>query len=110
MKSVRVARFLSSLYMTNNQKELVKFSRSYCINPPKSERQEEAVHNVLSSFKPDTNEIDRKLYDCVVDKATQDRDDSSDENMNVTMMHNQMDLQDYFVDWAEDEHEEEEKA
>ena len=63
---------------------------------------------MLSSFKPDTNEIDRKLYECVVDKATVDRDDSSDDNMNVTMMQNQMDLQNYFVEWAEDEHEEEE--
>ena len=35
VKTMRVSRFLASLYMTNSQKELVKFLHAYCLNSSK---------------------------------------------------------------------------
>ena len=36
VKTLRIARFLTSLHMTTDQRELVKFMQAYCINPRKS--------------------------------------------------------------------------
>ena len=80
----------------------MKFSRAYCINPPKSKKPTPNSQNILTTFKPESNKIDKELYEAVVDKDSESSDSSSGEG-DVSMVNNQMDLKDYFVEWMQSE-------
>lgn len=108
VKTLRVARFLTSLYMTNNQKELVKFERQYCINPSKThtggnDAQHIKMADVLDQFRPDTNDVDRMLYEHVVDDKLRNHDyteaSSSSASIEDLFEQNQMNLEEFIVDW-----------
>lgn len=91
VKQLRVSRFMSSLYLGQSQRELVKFLKVYSLNRPRKTRtltrasrrpyasqtsdnlslqSEEIVHpaeDALVNFQPDKNRVDKVLYDGIVD-------------------------------------------
>ena len=97
VKQLRLSRFMSSIFMTKNQRELVKFQRDYMLDlkkrkhtnaikpipnryqPEMSERTQSIdtfvseKKKAMKSFKPDQNEIDAKLYTKIVDVAGLER-------------------------------------
>ena len=76
---MRISRFMSSVFLSKNQRELVKFLKPYVLYSHKkkkdrrrnerldSETTNNAPEEALLDFKPDDNEIDGKLYDGIVE-------------------------------------------
>lgn len=85
---------MSMVFMSRNQRELVKFLRFYCINPlPLIAKSEDKSNNsddsdgeqdplsALTQFDPDANQIDGLIYKNLVE-AVPDLDRSISHSMN----------------------------
>jgi len=95
VKLLRISKFMSSLYLTQNQRQLVKFSQRYCLHSNKFsqkfiEQKTTALEDrknsemtslslgddknvlnpmdMIADFKPETDVRDRKLYKLIVDE------------------------------------------
>ena len=83
VKQLRISRFMSSIMLSNNQRELVKFLKPYVLITQSKKRigknrydseddfslgaRLHPAEEALLDFKPDENEIDGKLYDGIVE-------------------------------------------
>lgn len=78
VKQLRISRFMSSVFLSKNQRELVKFLKPYVLYAQKKKKGRRTVRldsettitpaeEALLDFKPDENEIDGKLYDGIVE-------------------------------------------
>lgn len=77
VKQIRILKFMAMLELNQGQRELVKFVKPYLLNRQKITRErsdsgETAVAvshplQTLYNFKPESNQIDKKLYDMIVD-------------------------------------------
>ena len=89
VKQLRISRFMSSLFLTKNQCELVKFQRDYVLDLKRrrnerrraysrtaseariSEVELQAVpESITSGFNPDFSTIDAKLFENIVDEGS----------------------------------------
>ena len=72
---------MSSVFLSQNQRELIKFQKSYVLYSHKKKNRKSNTASILSlsdkvhpaeeallDFKPDENEIDGKLYEGIVEK------------------------------------------
>lgn len=62
------------------------------------------VADVLNNFRPDENPVDNRLYEDIVDEALKnsesvDGSSSESEDIGITAAQNQMDIEEFFVDW-----------
>ena len=75
---MRISRFMSSVFLSKNQRELVKFLKPYVLYSHKKKKDRRTTRldsettinraeEALLDFKPDENEIDGKLYDGIVE-------------------------------------------
>ena len=75
---MRISRFMSSVFLSKNQRELVKFLKPYVLYSHKKKKDRRTIRldsetsisraeEALLDFKPDENEIDGKLYDGIVE-------------------------------------------
>ena len=85
VKQLRISRFMSSVILSANQRELVKFMKPYVLYTKSMKRHSRSIRlesdnnlfsiadrlhpaeEALLDFKPDENEIDGKLYEGIVE-------------------------------------------
>ena len=70
VKQLRILRFMSSVYLTKTQRELIKFQHDYMLCLKKSQLIGSQVmkEGPVESFDPNENEVDAKLYKNIVDR------------------------------------------
>jgi len=88
VKQIRISRFMALLSLNANQREMIKFSRQYVLSSKRKNNTKTFQDNVshtshewnpteaLLDFNPKNDEIDKKLYDNLVDDN--ERQDWSD--------------------------------
>ena len=82
VKQLRISRFMSSVFLSQNQRELIKFLKAYVLYSHRKKRGRNVnvkgssasslskVHpaeEALLDFRPDENEVDAKLYEGIVE-------------------------------------------
>ena len=85
VKQLRISRFMSQIHLTQNQRELVKFFRSYVISLQKKKvvrhQTSEVAPSLMTShvnpadetllqFMPDKDPVDKRLFDNIIEPDT----------------------------------------